>query len=153
MFGALLNGWSLVAALSMTPLSELRGAIITGVGIGLDPFAVYWVSILFNSLVFIPIFFGLKLFYKGFLSKIKFVSDTVEKTRSKTEAVVNKYGPFGLILFVGLPLPFSGVWTATIGAWILGMDWRKAFTSVIIGVLISATLVLSGTLGVIRIFG
>lgn len=149
----LLNGWTLVMTLAMTPFSELRGAIITGIGIGLNPMLVFWVAVVFNTILFFPIFFGLKIFYRGLLSRIKIIEQIVNNSRAKIEPYVKKYGPLGMIIFVGIPFPFSGVWTASIAAWILGMEWKNAAVSVAIGVMISGIIILSGTLGFIRIFG
>jgi uncharacterized membrane protein len=65
--------------------------------------------------------------------------------------VVEKYGFLGLTLFVAVPLPITGAYTGTILAWLVGMDWRKAFPSVALGVMIAGGIVLLITLGVISI--
>jgi uncharacterized membrane protein len=45
-----------------------------------------------------------------------------------------------------VPLPLTGAYTGTILAWLLGMDWRKAFLAVGVGVLIAGIVVLLITL-------
>jgi len=52
-------------------------------------------------------------------------------------------------LFVAIPLPITGAYTGTILAWLLGMDWRKAFPAVGLGVIVAGAVVLLITLGVI----
>ncbi|MBT3274759.1 MAG: small multi-drug export protein, partial [Spirochaetales bacterium] len=47
----------------------------------------------------------------------------------------------GLALFVAVPLPITGAYTGTLGAWVLGMDPKKTFLAVFLGVIISATVV------------
>jgi uncharacterized membrane protein len=54
---------------------------------------------------------------------------------------VEKYGIIGLAVFVGIPLPVTGVWTGTGAAWLLGLDWRKSFLAICLGVAMSATIV------------
>ena len=151
MFNTLLSKWLVVALLALAPISEVRIAILTGIGFELSPFAVFWIAVLFNSLVFVPIYFVLQFFYTKWLSRINFIKKSVETTRTKTEKYVEKYGFLGMVLFVGLPLPLSGVWSATILAWVLGMDWRKTWTSIILGVMLSGLFVLAGTMGLIKL--
>jgi len=51
-------------------------------------------------------------------------------------------------LLVAIPLPVTGVYTATFAAWLLGMDWKKAFPAIGLGVIIAGTIVTIGvTLG------
>ena len=53
-------------------------------------------------------------------------------------------------MLVGIPLPVTGVYTATFVGWLLGMDWKKAFPAIGLGVVIAGTIVLLVTLGVIE---
>ena len=55
----------------------------------------------------------------------------------------------GLALFVAVPLPVTGVYTATILAWLLGIDWKKAFPPIGLGTVVAGIIVLLITLGVI----
>jgi uncharacterized membrane protein len=59
---------------------------------------------------------------------------------------VDKYGFWGLFAFVAVPLPFTGAYTGTILAWLLGMHWKKAFPSVALGVLAAGGIILLMTL-------
>jgi uncharacterized membrane protein len=45
------------------------------------------------------------------------------------------------MLFVAVPLPITGAYTGTMGAWILGMQKRKTIPAVIAGVLIAGIIV------------
>ncbi len=65
----------------------------------------------------------------------------VERSRRKVHAKVEKYGYAGLILFVAIPLPITGAYTGTLGAWILGMDRRKTILAVFVGVIIAGIIV------------
>jgi len=65
----------------------------------------------------------------------------VERSRRKVHAKVEKYGYAGLILFVAIPLPITGAYTGTLGAWVLGMDRRKTVLAVFVGVIIAGIIV------------
>ena len=47
----------------------------------------------------------------------------------------------GVAVFIGIPLPGSGVYTGAFGAYLLGLDRRKFAVANVIGVLIAATAV------------
>ena len=90
----------------------------------------------------LPIPFVL-LFLKYILelfSKWKFTTKMVKwlekKVHDKREQI-DKYGYFGLVLFVGIPLPGTGAWTGSLVAALLEMDVKKAMISVFCGVLIA----------------
>ena len=63
------------------------------------------------------------------------------KNRHKIEHKINKYGYAGIALFVAIPLPVTGAYTGTLGAWLMGLDAKKTFLSVFIGVIISGIIV------------
>jgi uncharacterized membrane protein len=60
---------------------------------------------------------------------------------------VDKYGFWGLTLLVAVPLPITGVYTGTALAWLLGMDWKKAFPATALGAVVAGVIVLLLTLG------
>jgi len=45
------------------------------------------------------------------------------------------------------------VWTGTGAAWFLGLDWKKSFLAICLGVLISSTIVSVISLGLLNGFG
>ena len=136
--------------MSIAPISELRGAIPTGIAFGLNPLSVFVLSIILNSLIFFPIYFGLKLFYKYF-KKYKFVRNQIKRIRKKGHKPMENYGVWGLLLFVAIPLPFTGVWTGSIIAWLFDLEWWKSFLVILIGVIIAGLIVSLSTMGVINL--
>ena len=54
---------------------------------------------------------------------------------------IRKYGMWGILLFVGIPLPITGAWTGTLGAWVLGLDRKRSMLAASGGVAMSATIV------------
>jgi len=65
----------------------------------------------------------------------------LERTRYRIKPYVEKYGELGVAVFIGIPLPGSGVYTGAFGAYLLGLDRKKFAVANVIGVLIAATAV------------
>jgi uncharacterized membrane protein len=128
----------------MIPLIEQRGAIPVGIlAYGLNPLVVALVSLLgsFIPAPFIHIFFN-KIFawmktVKLFDKFTNFVDKKVRKGSKKLE----KYKEIGLITFVGIPLPTTGLWTGTAAAAFMGLDFKKSMICVFIGGILSAILI------------
>ena len=128
--------------LSALPISEIRGGI---------PLAFYynlkwaiWILVLVNILI-IPLAFLFLDYINKFLLKIgfykRFFYHIIENTRRKTEEKIEKYGYLGLTLFVAIPLPVTGAYTGTLAAWLFGMDRKKSFLSIALGVIIASIIV------------
>ena len=45
------------------------------------------------------------------------------------------------MFFVAVPLPWTGAWTGAMAASLLGMNFRRAFFSIVAGVIISGAIV------------
>ncbi|MBN1556776.1 MAG: small multi-drug export protein [Lentisphaerae bacterium] len=63
------------------------------------------------------------------------------RTRHRIHPYVERYGEFGVAVFIGIPLPGSGVYTGAFGAYLLGLDRRKFAIANAIGVCIAAAAV------------
>jgi uncharacterized membrane protein len=134
---------------TILPISELRGGMWLGiVTFGLDPLLVFSVAVIANILMFFPIFFALHLFYDRVLYRVPLFDRYLANLRKRGKPKVDKYGFWGLALFVAVPLPLTGAYTGTILAWLLDVDWRKAFPAVGLGVFVAGIVVLLVTLGV-----
>ena len=75
------------------------------------------------------------------LEKWKFTAKIVAWLEKKVEQKrdqIDKYGYLGLILFVGIPLPGTGAWTGSLLAVMLGLNRKKSFVCILIGVLLAA---------------
>ena len=99
----------LVFVISLMPILELRGGLIAAALLKMNPVVSYIISIIGNVL---PVPFILllmtKILNKMRKSKIKFLNkfanfldNKVEKNKDKIE----KFGYWGIVLFVGIPLP------------------------------------------------
>jgi uncharacterized membrane protein len=90
---------------------------------------------------FIYIFFN-KIF--GWMKTVKMFkkfTDFVEKKVQKGSKKLEKYKEIGLITFVGIPLPTTGLWTGTAAAAFMGLDFKKSMVCVFIGGIVSAILI------------
>ncbi|MEM0022543.1 MAG: small multi-drug export protein, partial [Archaeoglobaceae archaeon] len=77
----------------------------------------------------------------------EFIHIRVERRRE----IVEKYGYLGLTLFVAIPLPMTGAWTASLLAFLLGLNNLKASIAILLGILIAGIIVLIPTVGVAKL--
>ena len=123
---------------SMVPIIELRGAIPIATGMGLSPWIAIPIAIVGNLLPvpFIIIFIKRIFAWMRKVSpKLNSIVDKMEAKAEKNKDKVLKYAFWGLALFVAIPLPGTGAWTGALVAAMLDMPLKKAFPSVVIGVL------------------
>jgi uncharacterized membrane protein len=147
--------WTIIIAGS--PIVELRGAIPVAMGI----FYFSWykaliLSLIGNILPIIPIIWFLDKL-SGYLSKRfdffnRFFNWLFERTRKRTKNGFDKWGKWALVVFVAIPLPFTGVWTGSIAAFLFGVKYKNAFWLISLGALFAGILVTVLTLLGINIF-
>lgn len=65
----------------------------------------------------------------------------VGRARRNLHSYVERWGTVGLALFIGVPLPGSGVYSGALGAYVLGFTFRQYFLASVLGVLIAGTAV------------
>ena len=141
----------LVLLTTVIPVSELRGAIPVGVALGLDPALVFLVSVTANVAIFWPWRLALVWFYRTVFTRIPHFDDYLARVRRKGEPMVRKYGFPVLLIFVAVPLPITGAYTATVLSWLLGMEWKRSFIAIAIGVVCAGIIVMLATMGVVSI--
>ncbi len=135
--------------ITISPFTELRMGILFGLSVGIPLEIVLPLAIIANSIIFFPIYFGLELFYDRLFLRFRWFRNLINKIHKKGSPYISKYGLLGLTVFVGTPLPVTGVWTGTAVAWLLGIDWRRSFLAVLAGVLIASSIITSVTIGLI----
>ena len=136
--------WFWTIFLSLLPISELRGAIPFALANEIPVYIAWPICVGLNALVGPIVYMFLGTFHKVF-SKWqwynKIFNKFIEKARHKLHEKVERFGYWGVTLFVAVPLPITGAYTGTLGAWVLGLDKRKTMLSVLTGVIISGTIV------------
>lgn len=63
------------------------------------------------------------------------------KKQAKLHPYVEKYGEWGLALFIGVPLPGTGAYTGAVGAYLLGLDRKRFHVANFAGVVIACVCV------------
>lgn len=143
-----------VFVISCMPILELRGGLLAASILDLQPLSSYIICVIGNILpipfvlLFIEwIFKVLKKtrLFKGLITKIE------NKALSKKDQI-EKFGFWGLVLFVGIPLPGTGAWTGSLIAVILHMDKKKAFLAALIGVIMASIIMMLISFGLLKIF-
>lgn len=140
--------------ISMLPIVELKGSIPLGVAWGFSHFESFIIS-LFGNIIIVP--FLLNVYYKfiQYLINKNFIKSHLKNYISSVIKKAEKIKGLqytGLALFVAVPLPSTGVWTAALIAGILKLDKKKAFYYIALGSVVSAFTVLALTYGISRIF-
>lgn len=150
-----MNGLLEVFLISMAPFSELRGAIPIGISFyNLPIWQVVLVSILGNMvpvIIIIPLMERVSSFLSKNSSFFKnFFNKLFERTTDKHLKKFEKYRNFALILLVAIPLPLTGVWTASLCSFIFKIPFKIAFPLILIGVIIASIIVTLITLGILN---
>ena len=128
----------IVFIISMVPILELRGGLLAAGPAFLD--IPTWRAIpicIIENLIPIPFILLLIRPIFAWLRRTKLFRQLVEKLEAKAmskSSQIEKYEFWGLVLFVGIPLPGTGAWTGSLIAALLGMKFKKAFPAVIIGI-------------------
>ena len=147
-----------IIILSLLPISELRGGIPYAVAHDVGIVPAFLISVASNILVIPRTYIILETVHEP-IYKIKIyqvVFDKyLERTRKKAEKNVAKYGYWGIMLFVAIPLPVTGAYTGTMAAWLLKLQKRKSFWFLGLGVVLAGIIVSIATLtglGLMKIF-
>ena len=61
----------------------------------------------------------------------------IEERAMKKSEQIEKYGYWGLLLFVGIPLPGTGAWTGSLLAVLFGLEKKKSLFCIFLGVLLA----------------
>lgn len=136
-------GYLEIMFLAMLPLTELRGAIPIGIAMGLNPIGVYIVSVIGSTIVSIPLIFTFRHIL-NFFRNIDIFVPLVKKVDIKIESGMKRLKSIsilGIILFIGIPLPTTGTWTAAAIASILKMRIKTSLLGVLIGNMMSGIIV------------
>lgn len=130
---------------TLAPFLELRASIPWGLLFtSLHPAIVILAAVVMNIILGWLIYWLLDPFVKFFL-KVSWINTLWKKIivrpRKKIQGYVDRYGELGVAIFIGIPLPGSGVYTAALGSYLLGVSQKKFMIATVIGVCIAAFLV------------
>ena len=149
----LLSKDAIVFIISLMPVLELRGGLLASSLLGV-PYMRALILCIVGNLLPIPL---ILLFIEKIVLACENFGPTqgiARKLREKVEknqASIQKYDFWGLVLFVGIPLPGTGAWTGSLIAALLELKPKSAIPCIFLGVLLAAAIMTALTFGVIHV--
>lgn len=138
----------IVFIISMIPILELRGGLIAAALLKIPVLRALPICIIGNM---IPVPFILLLVTPVFswLKRTKLFRPMVEKLENRAMGKSDQIAKaefWGLLLFVGIPLPGTGAWTGGLIASLLDIrPKRKAFVAEILGIFLASAIMCIAT--------
>lgn len=140
--------------ISMIPILELRGGLIAASLLKVPITAAVPICIIGNVIPVPFILLFIRQIFK-WLRNVKLIGPVIQRLEKRAMGKsdsIKKYEFWGLVLFVGVPLPGTGAWTGSLIAALLEVDFKKAILAVLLGIAM-ATIIMSvvsyGLLGAI----
>jgi len=133
---------------SLSPLGEAKAGIPYGLLSGLNIYLVFAVGFLANVLVFPMMQFFLNKVNSSLLQWHFYKKSAIwvaRRAKGGAEQKIQKYGFWGLLFFVMLPIPGTGVYAGSIASYLFNIERRKAFYANMIGIFLSSLIVWTTT--------
>ena len=144
LLGGKVSGEVIIFIISMIPILELRGGLLAA-----SP-----------ALLNVPILRAIPICVIGNLLPIPFILLLIERVLNVMEGIpglgkvavwirqkadknkgqIEKFGFWGLVLFVGIPLPGTGAWTGSLVAALLHMKFGKAIGAILCGIVMATVI-------------
>lgn len=142
----------MVFIISLMPILELRGGLIAAALLNLNPVESYIIAIIGNVIPvpFILWFITRIIDWMRKGKRLSKVAKWLDKKIDKHKGQIEKYGFWGLVFFVGIPLPGTGAWTGCLIAAVLEMDRKKSFIAAMIGILMASIIMMILSFGLIK---
>lgn len=145
-----------VFLIAMSPIFELRGSIPMALSVlHLPVWSAFLISVVGNI---VPVVFILLLLesVSGYLSRHssffnRFFTWLFERTRKKHAKTFERGKDLALMIFVAIPVPFTGAWTGALCAFVFGIPFKRALPAIAGGIVIAGIIVTLTTLGIIKI--
>lgn len=139
---------------AMTPISELRGAIPLGIGLGLTPWKSTVIAIAGNLLIVPCLMMVLRPVFR-YIKTIGRFSNWINRYEERAARKVKNYRKYrllGLFLLVAVPLPTTGVYTGVVAANVLKIGFKNAWSAISLGVVAAGTIVYLISENMVHIF-
>jgi len=138
--------WQIVL-ITLIPTLELRASLPYAILALQMPWLTAFILVVVINIILGPIVYFALHFFLELVIRIPFFNRIYErslhKVQTKIKPKVEKYGAWGLALFIGIPLPGSGVYTGALAAFVLDVKPKQFMLATVIGVFIAAVIVLA----------
>lgn len=128
--------WLKIIIAATVPVFELRWSIPFGIAFLKLPYLYTYIFSIIGSIIpapfilwFIPSILKWMRSTKVFATLGNWIYNKGLKNMDK----VNRYGFWGLALFIAIPLPGTGVWTGCLAASLLQLDFKRSLLAALIG--------------------
>ena len=131
-----ISAQTVIFIISLMPILEVRGGLLAASLLKIPEAQAIPICVIGNVL---PIPFILLFIRKIFklMKKTKVFRPLIEKLERRAMGKsdkIKRYEFWGLMLFVGIPLPGTGAWTGALIAALLEVDIKKASVAILCGV-------------------
>jgi len=134
---------------SISPFGEAKVGIPYGLVNGINIYLVFMVAFFANVLVFPLMMFFLDEINHYLLRWNPYKKAAIwiaRRAKTGSSSKIQKYGFWGLIFFVMIPLPGTGVYAGSIATYLFKIERGKAFSANVIGIFISSLIIWGTTL-------
>lgn len=130
--------------LSLSPFGEAKVGIPYGMLNHVNIYLVFITCLIANILVFPMMMFFLEKINKSLLKWSFYKKSAIyvaRRAKNGSGKQIKKYGFWGLMFFVMIPLPGTGVYAGSIATYLFKIEKTKAFTANVIGIFFSSVIV------------
>ena len=125
-----ISEYAVIFIISLMPILEVRGGLLAASLLKIPvlpiPFILLFIRQIFKWMKKIELFRGLV--------------EKLEKRALGKSDRIKKYEFWGLMLFVGIPLPGTGAWTGALIASLLEIDIKKSSLAILCGVALATVI-------------
>ena len=144
----------IIFIISMIPILELRGGLLAASLLKVSAAKAIPICIVGNIIPIPFILLFIKQIFK-LLKKTKVFHNLIVKMENRAMGKsdqIKKYVFWGLVLFVGIPLPGTGAWTGSLIASLLDVDIKKSSLAILCGVIMATVIMYVVSYGVLGSF-
>lgn len=131
-----------VFVISMIPILELRGGLLAASLLKIPAATAVPICILGNIIPIPFILLFIRQIFK-WLKKTRLFCGLITKLENRAMGKsdkIRRYEFWGLLLFVGIPLPGTGAWTGSLIASLLEIDIKKSSVAILGGIIMATVI-------------
>lgn len=133
---------AVIFIISLMPILEVRGGLLAASLLKIPELQAIPICVIGNVLPIPFILLFIRQIFK-WMKKIELFRGLVEKLEKRALGKsdrIKKYEFWGLMLFVGIPLPGTGAWTGALIASLLEIDIKKSSLAILCGVALATVI-------------